>query len=190
MQISLSFQISPNGMWFVISSQTIHKAVLDSIFQLNEITSTLPYKIGTGRACEIPNSCLGLIDQLTSSAFPCTHTFYPGVLVHQNPFCSSHFITRPFMCAILSKNIRIQNHIAQLQRSPGGAGSRMEPREISKKGHLWSITQYGENRGLPFSNEFCLSTFLFKLYMCLTFLRTRNIQQCFLLCEKWKYVLI
>lgn len=72
-----------------------------------------------------------VINLHTASAFPCTPTLNPHSI--PEPFCNAHFITRPFICALPSKDTRIQSYDAQLQAVPRDVGSWMESREISRR---------------------------------------------------------
>lgn len=109
------------SMWFVISSQ--HSESCVGLYLLIKwSTPILTCKIGTGTACEVPICALIWLTSSQCELFSARVHSIPGVLVHQDPFCNSHFIIRPFICALPSKNTRIRNHNAQLQTTPGGAG--------------------------------------------------------------------
>ena len=177
------------SMWFVISSQQIHKAGLDCIIYLPGITSTLTCEIGTGRTCEVPDRSLDLINQLAAQAFPAPALSALECRFTRIPW-NSHFITSPFICALPSKNIRIPNHNAQLQTMPGVLACGWNPDSFPRRCVCRAWPTRNRRLGLPFSAGFCLSSFSLKLHMCLAFLRTRIIHGRYLLGEKWKYVLI
>lgn len=156
----------------------------------NEATPALTCQIGTRRACETPSSCLDLMNQLTASASPCTHAF--SLECWFTSTSSSAPTLSPAPLFVLFSQRISESHIIRpnCRHHQEVLAHAWDPQRLPRDSFMEPNSPQAEGMEPSFSNEFCLSTFGLKLYMCLTFLRTRHIQGCYPLSKKWKYVLI
>lgn len=162
-------------MWFVISSDHIHKSVLDSTFYEMKSRVHCQVRLGLGQHVKHQIVALTWLSSAQLRPFPALAHLLPECWFTRVPYATPTLSSAPLF-ALFPQNISESQVL-------------LPTTDITRSSWLMNGTQRDFQEGScvrSFSSEFCLSTLGLTLYMCLTFLRTRNLQGCYPLSKRGK----